>query len=273
MCAHAHADRYLVAVARRTGHVGGAQRAADRCLLSHLVRLVLAESRVACRGGLLRAVQSRRPAGADTVRRGLDPRWLGHLLASRHRPHPRTVHVDATGVDPIESLVGAAAACLLTSVHSAHGGAARQATPLVAAAGVRDLGELPWRGTPRLRAPRRRPWCSDIAGAADVAAGSARVSRLHAGRDCDAARPLLLVRDPQVTGTYPSLSARRVAAAAFAGPAHPVGTGSLPARSAMGSFAIVTSCVNQALARRRYTPAPSSCSPCRCPRSGTSARS
>ena len=44
MRAHAHADRYLVAAARRAGYVGLPERVADRCLLAHGVRDVLDES-------------------------------------------------------------------------------------------------------------------------------------------------------------------------------------------------------------------------------------
>ena len=47
-----------------------------------------------------------------------------------------------------------------------------------------------------------------------------RVSGLHAGRDGDAARAVLLGRNPELPGTHPPLSTRRVAPAAPDGAAH-----------------------------------------------------
>ena len=214
---HAHADRYLVAAARRARHVALAQRNAHRCLFAYGLWLVLAESRVAGRGDFLRARQGRRIAAADAVCRSVDHGRLAHLLEPGQRVRSRTLPVGGPCAAAVEPLVGASTACLLPSVHHDHRGSARQAPPLVAAAGVRGVGELSWRSPVGLRAPRRRSGCADGAGARHVAAGGAGVSRMHGRRHRDATGLFLLVRDPEVPGTHPSLSAGRVAPAASDG--------------------------------------------------------
>ena len=141
------------------------------------------------------------------------------VLAPRQRARSRALHLGRPCAHPVKSLVGAAAACLLPPVHRDHGVPDRERPHVVAAAGVRGVGERSRRSAVGLRAPRRRSGCADAPVAEHVASIGPGVSRVRARRDRHATRTLLLVRDPEVPRTHPSLPAGRVAPAARDG--HP----------------------------------------------------
>ena len=92
----------------------------------------------------------------------------------------------------------------------------------VAAARVRDLGELPRRRAARIRAARSVPDGADDRRAAQPGRTRSRSDphRVRRGDDRDAARPLVLDRDSAVARPDPPLPARRVAASRAVGPAH-----------------------------------------------------
>ena len=123
----------------------------------------------------------------------------GGWLIARRSPASgsRTLRLDRAGADSGERLVGAAAACLLLLFIMVTVALLAKQRFWWLRTRVRGVGELSWRSAPGLRAARCRSRNPHIARSRTLPRRSS-CSGPHAGRDGDAARAVLLGRNPEL---------------------------------------------------------------------------